>query len=55
MPKPTEPAFSETDLAAIAKVLESAATHAELGSLIRDVRIVRAGKRRGAVEIEADL
>lgn len=36
MPAPRETVFPETHLVAIAKVLESAATHQELGSLLRD-------------------
>lgn len=36
MPQALENAFTETDLLAMAKVLEASATHQELGSLIRD-------------------
>jgi uncharacterized protein (TIGR02391 family) len=35
-----EPPFSEADLTAIAKCIDTAATHSELGSLLRDVGLV---------------
>jgi hypothetical protein len=42
-----EPPFSEADLAAIAKCIDSAATHTELDSLLRDVGLVEPSERSG--------
>ena len=42
-----EPPFSEVDLRSVAKVLDSAATHSELGSLIRDAGLVENGGSAG--------
>jgi hypothetical protein len=42
-----QPPFSEADLAVIAKCIDSAATHTELDSLLRDVGLVEPSERSG--------
>jgi hypothetical protein len=50
-----EPPFSEADLAAIAKCIDSAATHTELDSLLRDVGLLGPAGRSRIFQMAAHL